>query len=178
MVELPYLTVVLVSLAAGIYVLKEAKHYFTKAVMAYIELRVGVLKHLHEATYNAIKTEFDFWWSGDSSQRLRKHLTEKMPIPPELREQMPSEMLDVMISPQMDEYRDIALHLATHARMGDGDLTLIHSLPKFWGLRRIAIEQREEHQADLDEDRAKLIEAGVDTIQLESHFAPSDQADE
>lgn len=172
MVELPYLTVVLVTLAAAFYCGERLNQLASNFVMRRISQRLRALEELHEATYREIRTEFDFWWSGEPQQAVKQAVIKQAPLPLEVIESMPPEMIDSITQSIALDHRDAALHLAVHARMAESEQSLMDSISNSQGLRDKIKADREDHENDLERMRTMLVAAGVDINDLEAHFSP------
>lgn len=168
--ELSAVSVTIITLAAALYVgnqLAEFMNYWRKARINRI---IAAFEKIHEAAFDDVdNVSFDLYWD-DVSDVVKQHVKESnLLMPEELRDIIPTEMLDHVIQPQVREARSIARHLAAHARMGNKEASFAKKLPK---MHREALTQIiTDHEKDLDKQRSLLISVGVDVSALERHFA-------
>lgn len=160
----------IVTLAATLYVARQVRSMTLAVWEAYVDYRIEAISDLHAAAYEAIETDFDFWWSDKPTKCITNRLLEGDVLPDEVKES--GDLYDATRS-ILEDLQDKARHLAAHAYVGQVEHELIVSLPKFRGTRDTLLEQRKEHEAELDDERTLLIEAGLDVDELEARFVSS-----
>lgn len=170
MSEIPVFTVVIVTIAALLYCVKEITRYIERHVEQAVAKQLQALNNLHGITASEILESFDFWWSGKPSKTVRSAILKK--LPGGMLGQLPDDLRDAMVDEKLNQYKSAAHHLALHAHMNNAEWSLIGKLPKRHGIRENMLENREQHEEDLNEARQHLLEAGVDVDALEKHFTP------
>ena len=169
--ELPAITIALITLAAAFYVGQRLSETMVTWQRVRINRILTDFEKIHEVAFDDVDTvSFDLHWDGISD--IVKHYAKKsnLLVPEEIRDIMPPEMVDQLAQPQLIEAHNVARHLAVHARMGNKDRQFASRLRS--KLHREALTQIiAKHEKELDEQRALLVNLGVDVSALERHFA-------
>ncbi len=169
--ELPAITIALITLAAAFYVGQRLSETMVTWQRVRINRILTDFEKIHEVAFDDVDTvSFDLHWDGISD--IVKHYAKKsnLLVPEEIRDIMPPEMVDQLVQPQLIEAHNVARHLAVHARMGNKDRQFASRLRS--KLHREALTQIiAKHEKELDEQRALLVNLGVDVSALERHFA-------
>ncbi len=173
LIELPFVTVLLITIATTIYCTEKFAAFAAAIVESRARKRVEPLRELHQQTYDEIRTEFDFWWNGEPVQSTRNGVLNELPVPADVLDQLPQGIRSMMVEQKVDQYRSEALHLAAHARMRSKEDALLAKLPSRGNLRATLLEQRREHEDELEQARTQLLGVGIDVEQLEKQFAPA-----
>lgn len=158
----------IVTLAATLYVARQAHSMSVVVWEAYVDRRIEAIDRLHAEAHAAIKTDFEFWWSGEPARRITARILEGDLLPEDVKQFKDPQDAIVFI---LEDLQDKARHLAVHAYIGQTEHELIVDLPKYRGARHTMIQQREEHEAELDYSRELLMEADVNIDELEARFA-------
>ena len=169
---LPVYTVVIVSLAATLYCLNMLRRAARVLFVVAIHKRIDGIRRLKADAMNKIETDFDFWWSDQPLQAVREKVIEKLNIPDEIKQGLPTEEVEPFIAPAVHAARDIALHLAIHAYIAREEDIRISKLPRFNGLRDKMLDDRDQHMLELERTRTELELVGVDVEELEKRFTP------
>lgn len=170
-IAMPWFTVALVSLAAFIYCSKFVIAFSLNTIRRVYQRYAEEAKAIHDRAYDEVKSSFDFWWTGAPAKTVRAALLGKLLVPEEIREHLPDQVLDSLLAQAMDSYRIAALHLAIHARMKQSEGRFLNTLPKLYGLRQQMLQERDEHEETLEDQRTLLISVGVDVEALETDFS-------
>lgn len=170
MVELPFITVLLVTIASALYVVDWCKMQLIRDSNQRMDRVVKQLEEIHESAHREIDdVSFDFWWSDIEKGVRQAFITRHVIIPDDVREMMLDEELDNMIAPSIDSLRSMARHVAVHARMGVKEAALVKRQPK--KVREAVQAALDAHEAELNHQRQLLAGVGVDVTALENHFS-------
>lgn len=168
-IVLPPFTAVVITIAALLYISDRFGTIIARDRNHRLDSVIRKLEKIHEDAAKEIDDmSFDLYWS-DIVDNIKRRLKERVVVPDELRNALPSELLEGLLEPQVLEIRGISRHLAIHARMGNKDRAYIDRLPK--SLRQKLTDAFEDHNEDLERQRTMLVGAGVDIDALEAHFS-------
>lgn len=168
MTEIPVFTIIIVTLAATLYCATAVGRLVKRATHWYVANGFKRIAKLHHDTYREIQTDFDFWWNGEPVKVITESMRNRVVLPG-----APEELQEMARQPFVEKCRESALHLAVHARMTAAERQMITKLPKLYGLREQMVENHDDHEESLNEERTLLLELGLNTEELEKHFAPA-----
>lgn len=177
MVELPVITVVLVSVAAAIYISKEAQQAIKSWMHNQIERYMREYKHLHDTARDEIMVDFDLWWSDKPLRVVRKRAEEDLVIPQELADTIPEEMIEVIRKREVEQKvllcREGALHAAQHLWISTREDALLRKVSRIGGGRHVVATSVQEQRDEITKTWQHLKDMGVDTEDLKRKFTPA-----
>lgn len=174
MTELPFVTILVITVAATIYCAKQVLEMADNYKKSRAFKKLEELVKLQETALEEIETDLDLWWSDGPSEKVQDFAKQHLPFPEEMRELLPEEMIQGVTGPVLKQCYEAALNLAVHARLRNKEEQLIGQLPA--RVRQDFLESYETHKRKLDNARTQLVEAGIsieELEELEARLAPS-----
>ena len=166
-IEVPAFAFAIITLAAALYIAKRIEEVVRAINRSVLQRRINEINSLHDKALSEIRTDFEFWWTTELSQKVHDALLEE--IPSSHLEMMEDDYKDHLIEEGVRNTHGVALHLAMHARMGDREKILMARLPR--GIREEVEASYREHEAALEADRHAFVRIGFDVQEFERFFS-------
>lgn len=149
-VEIPAITVFLINLTCILFIFNQLQGAMSTDRNTRMRRIAVELDKIHETANNEVDpVSFDWYWNnvvGDVKQRVK---TRHLRIP--------------------DELRHMARHVAVHARIDGKDRAYIGRVSRKH--REVLTDAMDDHEQELDQQRATLTDYGINVAELEQHFS-------
>ncbi len=173
-VDIPTFTIVVVTIAAILFIRREVVVIAASVGGVLAGFYLNDQLRLHKTTGEEIKVSFELWWNDGPAERVAEGIKRTVVMPEEIKQHVAAGgQAHFDVSSAVNDFRNMAFHLAIHAQMDSQEQKLLDSMPRIYGIRSKAKEQRAEHGKDLDKTRLELVQVGLDVDKMEAYFAPS-----
>ncbi len=169
-IEVPAFAFAVITLAAALYIAKRIEEVVRAINRSVLQRRINEINALHDEALAEIRTDFEFLWTTEFSQKVRDALVAESPFPSEFLTVEEEQYRERVIAQGLQNTHGVALHLAVHARMGDREKKLMARLPRGQARDQIR-ESYEEHEVSLEADRHVFMQIGFDVQEFERFFS-------